>query len=107
MGERMGKQQTVGTVPAPDAVLEGCYADVSVITRLMVDKAVYHLPLFRQNQRMLDSCITLSRATLTNWIHKGIELLRPIYQAQLEHILQSFVAIVIFNAYFIGSKTIK
>lgn len=88
---RHKKQQTVGTVPAPDAVLEGCYADVSVIAGLMVDKAVYHLPLYRQHQRMLDSGITLSRATLTNWIHKGIELLRPIYQAQLEHILQSKV----------------
>nr|WP_269748077.1 transposase [Alteromonas macleodii] len=55
----------------------------------MVDKAVYHLPLHRQHQRMLDSGITLSRATLINWIQKGIELLRPIAKAQWQHILQS------------------
>jgi len=84
-------KQTVGTVPAPSAVFDGCYADVSIIAGLMVDKAVYFLPLYRQHQRLLDSGITLSRATLINWMHQGIELLRPIYQAQLQHILLSTV----------------
>ena len=81
--------QTIKETPAPTNVLEGCYCDVSLLAGLMVDKAVYHLPLHRQHQRMLDSGITLSRATLINWIQKGIELLRPIANAQWEHILQS------------------
>jgi len=84
-------QQTVSTVAAPTNVLEGCYADVSLVAGLMVDKGVYHLPLYRQHQRMLDSGIHVSRATLINWIQKGIELLRPIYHAQWQHILQSQV----------------
>lgn len=88
---RHKSQQTLLTVPAPTNVLEGCYADVSLIAGLMVDKAVYHLPLYRQHQRMADSGITLSRATLINWMQKGIELLRPVYQAQWQHILQSKV----------------
>lgn len=81
--------QTIKDTPAPANVLEGCYCDVSLLAGLMVDKAVYHLPLHRQHQRMLDSGITVSRATLTNWIQKGIELLRPIARAQWQHILQS------------------
>lgn len=72
-------------------VLEGCYADVSLLAGLMVDKAVYHLPLYRQHQRLLDSGIQLSRATLINYIQKAIGLLEPIYQAQHDHILQSKV----------------
>lgn len=48
------------TPPAPDNVLEGCYADISLLAGLMVDKAVYHLPLHSQHQRMLDAGITLS-----------------------------------------------
>jgi transposase len=82
-------EQTVVTPPAPSNVLEGCYADVSLIAGLMVDKGVYHLPLYRQHQRMIDSGVYLSRATLINWIQKGIELLRPIYQANLESIINS------------------
>jgi transposase len=72
-------------------VLEGCFADVSSLAGLMVDKAVYHLPLYRQHQRMLDSGVTVSRASLINWIQEGIELLRPIYQAMLRQMLQSSV----------------
>lgn len=83
--------QTLNTLEAPDNVLDGCYADVSLLAGLMVDKAVYHLPLYRQHQRMLDSGVRVSRATLINWINKGIELLKPIYQAQWRHILQSKV----------------
>jgi transposase len=84
-------QQTLNTPEAPSNVLEGCYADVSLIAGLMVDKGVYHLPLYRQHQRMLDSGITISRATLINWMHKGIALLKPIYQAQLKSIIDSAV----------------
>ena len=38
---------------------------------------------------MIDSGVHISRATLINWIQKGIELLRPIYQASLKSIINS------------------
>ena len=82
-------EKTVTTPSAPSNVLEGCYADVSLIAGLMVDKGVYHLPLYRQHQRMIDSGVHISRATLINWVQKGIELLRPIYQANLKSIINS------------------
>ena len=86
---RHKSEQTVTTPSAPSNVLDGCYADVSLIAGLMVDKGVYHLPLYRQHQRMIDSGVHISRATLINWIQKGIELLRPIYQANLASIINS------------------
>ena len=55
----------------------------------MVDKGVYPLPLYWQHQRMIDSGIHISRATLINWVQKGIELLRPICQANLKFIINS------------------
>lgn len=88
---RHKKEHTLSNIPAPVNVLEGCYADVSLLAGLMVDKAVYHLPLYRQHQRLLDSGIQLSRTTLINYIQKAIGLLEPIYQAQHDHILQSKV----------------
>ena len=81
--------QHLKDTPAPTNVLEGCYCDVSLLAGLMVDKAVYHLPLHRQHQRMLDAGVTVSRATLINWMQKGIELLRPIERAQWRNILRS------------------
>lgn len=88
------KRKASGTLscpPAPPAVLERSFADVSVLAGLLVDKFRYHLPLYRQNQRLADAGIRLSRATLTQWVHRTAALLEPIYHALLSSILQSKV----------------
>jgi len=76
---------------APPSVLPGSYPDVSLLAGMLVDKFRYHLPLYRQHQRMAAAGITLSRASLTNWVHQAGELLGPIYDAQLASILNSSV----------------
>lgn len=75
----------------PEQVLESSIADVSLLTGLLVDKFLYHLPLYRQHQRMANQGITLSRATLTNLVKRTAELLRPIVEAQLVNVLRSRV----------------
>jgi len=77
------------TTPAPANVLEKSGADVSFLAGMLVDKFCYHLPLYRQHQRLLQSGIQLSRSTLTTWAGRAIDLLRPIVDAQAEHLLQS------------------
>ena len=78
--------------PAASAsVLEKSYADVSLLAGMLVDKFRYHLPLYRQHQRMRACGIEVSRASLSNWVKRSIELLEPIYQAQLGSILTSTV----------------
>lgn len=77
--------------PAPANVLDKSLADVSLLTGLLVDKFQYHLPLYRQHQRITDAGVTLSRATLTNLSKRAIDLLRPIVDAQLDSILLSRV----------------
>lgn len=83
--------QAITTVPAPTALFDQSLADVSLIAGMLVDKFVYHLPLYRQHQRLKDAGITLSRTTLTYYTQRAIELLQPIYEAQWRHVLQSKV----------------
>ena len=47
----------------------------------------YHLPLYRQHQRLAAGGITLARATLTQLVARSAALLAPIHLAQLEHVL--------------------
>jgi transposase len=82
---------TLTTTPAAFNVLDNSVADVSFLVGMLVDKFLYHLPLYRQHQRLKNSGIELSRGTLTNLTKRSIELLRPIAEAQLTHILQSQV----------------
>ncbi|WP_440998233.1 IS66 family transposase [Arhodomonas sp. SL1] len=82
---------TVVTTPAPAGVLEGSLADVSVLAGLVVDKFCYHLPLYRQHQRLADAGIQVSRATLTHLSQRTAALLTPIAEAQHAHILKGDV----------------
>lgn len=72
-------------------VLESSVADVSFLAGMLVDKFAYHLPLYRQHQRLAHSGITLARSTLTNLVRKSIQLLSPIVEAQMQNVLRSRV----------------
>jgi transposase len=76
---------------APVGVIEGSRADVSFIAGLLIDKFAYHLPLYRQHQRLCDNGITVSRPWLTQLGQQGIALLEPIYEAQFASIRSSRV----------------
>jgi transposase len=62
---KLKESQALACPPAPPAVLEKSFADVSFLAGLLLDKFRYHLPLYRQHQRLAHAGITLSRATLT------------------------------------------
>ena len=83
--------QTIATTPAPLNVLEKSVADVSFLTGMLIDKFCYHLPLYRQHQRLLQCGVQLSRSSLSNWAGRAIDLLEPIVDAQSRHQLQSRV----------------
>lgn len=81
----------ISAAPAPAGVLEGSRADVSFVAGLLVDKFAYHLPLYRQHQRLVDAGITVSRPWLTQLAQQSTALLEPIYEAQLVSIRESRV----------------
>jgi transposase len=74
---------------APVGVIEGSRADVSFVAGLLIDKFAYHLPLYRQHQRLGDNGITVSRPWLTQIGQQGIALLEPVYEAQFDSIRAS------------------
>lgn len=81
--------QAIHTATSPNAVLEKSLADVSFIAGMLVDKFVYHLPLYRQHQRLENNGVRLARSTLTQLVKRAIDLLKPIYLSQLDHVLLS------------------
>jgi len=76
---------------SPSGIFDKSIVDVSFLAGMLVDKFVYHCPLYRQHQKLQANGFKLARSSLTNWTKRSIELLEPIYQAQLEHILQGKV----------------
>lgn len=81
--------KTLTTVAAPSGLFDRSFADVSFIAGMLVDKYQYHLPLYRQHQRLESSGITLSRGSLTNLEQRAAKLLQPIAEEQLNSCLES------------------
>jgi transposase len=86
--------QALSCPPAPPAVFEKSFPDVSLVAGLLIEKFVYHLPLYRQQQRLQQAGIRLSRGTLTQWVQRAADLLEPIYYALLSSILQSWLLVM-------------
>jgi transposase len=83
--------QAITCPAAPVGIIDGGRADVSFVVGLLVDKFAYHLPLYRQHQRLQDSGIDVSRPWLTQLSQRSISLLEPIYDAQFDSIRASRV----------------
>lgn len=83
--------QQLITLSAPESIFGGSLADVSFLAGMLVDKFAYHLPLYRQHQRLAQAGIQLSRATLTQLVARAAALLAPIHLAQLNNVLTSRV----------------
>ncbi len=65
--------QVLSCPPAPVGVIDGSRADVSFIAGMMVDKFAYHLPLYRQHQRLRDAGFKVSRHWLTQLALDGTD----------------------------------
>jgi transposase len=80
---------SIHTEPAPAKVINKSFADVSFLVSLLVEKFLYHQPLYRQHQRMLRAGVNVSRGHLTKLVHRTVELLEPIYLSILSSIVTS------------------
>jgi transposase len=88
---KIRETQQILCAPAPAGVIQDSRADVSFIAGVLVDKFAWHIPLYRQHQRLQASGIDVSRPWLTQISQKGISLLAPIYAAQYASVLSSRV----------------
>jgi transposase len=95
---------SLSCAPAPASVLGKSLADVSLLAGLILDKFRFHLPLYRQHQRMAAAGIRVARSTLTGLVHRTGDLLEPIYEAQLASVLASRVKTMDETPIRAGSK---
>jgi transposase len=88
------RQKAISCAPMPPQVFDKSHADVSFLAGLLVDKFQYHLPLYRQHQRLESAGINVSRQWLTQLVHRCGDLLTPIFNALVESIRTSRVKLM-------------
>ena len=77
--------------PARESVFKNSCADVSFVAGLIIDKFLWHLPLYRQHRMLADAGITVSRGSLSLWVGRAVALLKPVHDAQWASVLESAV----------------
>lgn len=88
------KEEEIICPAAPDSVFEKSHADVSFLTGLLIDKFMYHMPLYRQHQRLERAGVKVSRGWLSQLVHRCGNLVEPVYDALVESIRKSRVKII-------------
>ena len=68
----------------PRAIIGGNHVAADVLSQLIIDKFVYHIPEYRQVKRYADMGVTLPASTINDWIHAVANKLYPLYEALAE-----------------------
>ncbi len=80
------------TAPAPKALIPKSLASASAVAYIMSQKYTEAMPLYRQEKHFERMGIELPRATLSNWMLKGGEMLEPIFNFMHKRLLDLDIA---------------
>lgn len=81
--------QTILIAPLPERPLPKAIAGPGLLTQILIDKYVDHLPLHRQQQRFSREKINIPYSTLTDWVSNSCKLIAPLYDALQKEVLAS------------------
>ncbi len=80
--------ETVTAAPIPPAVIDGGLAAVGLLTWVIINKYLDHLPLYRLEHIAARDGVILSRSTLADWVGRLGVALQPLADRLAWHLLQ-------------------
>ena len=83
------KRPSVVIAPLPDSPIHKCMADTSLLTEIIIQKYLYHLPFHRQIARFGDLGVRISSSTVGDLFSQSCELLRPLYDHLRRRVLST------------------
>ncbi|WPQ63349.1 IS66 family transposase [Chitinophaga sancti] len=66
-----------------------CKADITLLVMLLIEKFIYHMPLYRIQQRFKQYSINLKYNTISNWVNATIDVLKPLWELLWEDLVNS------------------
>lgn len=82
-------RKSVITAPMPLMPIYKGMPGASMLTEVLLQKYVYHVPFYRQVKQLEHLGVKLSRKTLSGWFKPVCELLEPLYQVLKREVLSS------------------
>jgi transposase len=75
--------------PLPPHPIAKCKMDISILVLLTIEKFLYHMPVWRQQQRLRRYGIDLAYSTLCSLVNRTCEALEPLWHLLLKEITTS------------------
>ncbi len=75
--------------PMPKRFIDKCIADESLLSNIIIEKYVDHLPLYRIIGRMKRLGITIPRSTMCGWMAQSASKLETLYNKLVEKVLSA------------------
>ncbi len=70
----------VKTGELPERVIDKGIPGAGLLSMILTDKYMDHLPLYRQKQRFARESIPIASSTIEGWVKQALERLEPLYQ---------------------------
>lgn len=83
------ERRTFEIAQMPTMAIEKCIAGASVLTDIILDKFMYHLPFYRVIQKYKESGVVLNDSTINGWFAATCERLKPLYDQLKSEVLSS------------------
>ncbi|SEJ43874.1 Transposase [Myroides marinus] len=76
-----GKDNTqINIGELPERIIDKGIPSEGLLSTILVDKYVDHLPLYRQKQRFSRENIDIASSTIDGWVAQSMDALKPLYQ---------------------------
>jgi transposase len=85
----VSKEETFHIAPLPSRPIEKGMPGPGLLSEIICDKFVYHLPFYRQVQRYEKLGMKIPASTLEGWFEACCSLLEPLYEALKKQVLSS------------------
>ncbi|MCD7708661.1 MAG: IS66 family transposase [Clostridiales bacterium] len=88
-GKKNPEERSILTPPLPLVPIRKCMAGASILTDIVVDKFMYHLPFYRIIQKYKEYGLVVSDSTIGGWFEETVEKLNSLHNLLKRKILAS------------------
>jgi transposase len=83
------QEETFIIADLPSRPLPKAIAGAGLLTQIVIDKYIDHLPLYRQQQRFCRDGLNIPYSTITDWVGSTCTLITPLYESLKKKVRQS------------------
>ena len=87
--EKQAVSTTIVQAPLKASILPGCMAGESLLSQIIVEKFLYHIPEYRQAKRFKELGVDITTSSINRWVHAIADKLYPLYIAQIKRVLSA------------------